>query len=118
LISNAAAEEVSGWSACALAPWFDTVVFSYQVGLVKPDPAIYQLACAQLGVEAARCWFIGDGGSDELQGAALAGLTPGWATWFLQQWGPARLLAQPQAHPAGLLRLSTPADVVRMLSTL
>lgn len=29
---------------------FDTMVFSYQVGMIKPDPRIYALTCERLGV--------------------------------------------------------------------
>lgn len=86
LISNVSSEEVAAWEASPLRPWFDTIVFSYQVGLVKPDRRIYELACARLGVEPKQALFVGDGGSDELSGAAAAGLTPCWATWFLSQW--------------------------------
>jgi putative hydrolase of the HAD superfamily len=37
LISNTTPEEVTGWEGCALAPHFDDVVFSYQVGFAKPE---------------------------------------------------------------------------------
>jgi putative hydrolase of the HAD superfamily len=39
---------------------FDVVVESALVGLRKPDPAIYELACARLGVEPARTVFLDD----------------------------------------------------------
>jgi HAD superfamily hydrolase (TIGR01509 family) len=40
--------------------WFDDVVCSAEVGLAKPDRAIYALACARLGVPAAACVFVDD----------------------------------------------------------
>lgn len=43
-----------------LAGAFDDVVISEQVGLRKPDPAIYELAATRIGVPAARCVFIDD----------------------------------------------------------
>jgi putative hydrolase of the HAD superfamily len=39
---------------------FETVVDSAFVGLRKPDPAIYRLTCARLGVAAERCLFVDD----------------------------------------------------------
>ncbi len=39
---------------------FDVVVDSSRVGMRKPDPAIYQLTCARLGVAPDRCLFIDD----------------------------------------------------------
>jgi epoxide hydrolase-like predicted phosphatase len=43
-----------------LATRFDTVVISGEVGLSKPDPAIYQLAASRLGLPASSCVFIDD----------------------------------------------------------
>jgi putative hydrolase of the HAD superfamily len=39
---------------------FDVVVDSSKVGMRKPDPAIYELTCARLGVAPDRCLFIDD----------------------------------------------------------
>lgn len=39
---------------------FDVVVDSSRVGMRKPDPSIYQLTCARLGVSPSRCLFIDD----------------------------------------------------------
>jgi putative hydrolase of the HAD superfamily len=39
---------------------FDTVVCSAEVGLAKPDPAIYRLTAEQLGLEPAACVFVDD----------------------------------------------------------
>jgi putative hydrolase of the HAD superfamily len=39
---------------------FDAVVISDQVGLRKPDPAIYLLTAAKIGVPAAECVFVDD----------------------------------------------------------
>jgi len=40
--------------------WFDDIVDSHEVGLRKPNPAIYQLALARLGAEAGRTVFVDD----------------------------------------------------------
>lgn len=39
---------------------FDVLIISAEVGLVKPDPRIYQLTLDQLGVEAEQAVFIDD----------------------------------------------------------
>jgi len=39
---------------------FDVVVDSSKVGLRKPDPEIYRLTCARLGLAPERCLFIDD----------------------------------------------------------
>lgn len=52
---------------------FQTVVASAVAGAEKPDPRIFQVALAQLGVEPGRALHIGDEPNDE-QGAAAAGM--------------------------------------------
>ena len=70
LISNTEGTGVLDWANSSLARFFEVTVFSNVVGMVKPDPHIYQHACKSLGVIPSDCMFIGDGNSDELQGAA------------------------------------------------
>jgi putative hydrolase of the HAD superfamily len=52
---------------------FDAVIISDRVGLRKPDPAIYQLAAAELGVAPPRCVFVDDNASN-LPAAARLGM--------------------------------------------
>jgi putative hydrolase of the HAD superfamily len=52
---------------------FDTVVDSCEVGLRKPNPAIYLLACERLGVDPPRTVLLDDIESN-LRGAEAAGL--------------------------------------------
>jgi putative hydrolase of the HAD superfamily len=63
------------WGETPLAGLFDATVFSCAVGVCKPDPRIYRIAVAELRVPADRCLYVGDGGHDELRGAARAGMT-------------------------------------------
>ncbi len=49
-----------GTSSNALRGHFDAFVESSVVGLRKPDPRIYQLACQELGVAAAETVFLDD----------------------------------------------------------
>ena len=56
-----------------LAPLFDAVVVSSQVGAAKPDPLPFQRALEQLGLQATSVWHIGDSPEDEA-GAQAAGV--------------------------------------------
>ncbi len=62
------------WQKTSLAPLVEEPVFSCEVGLAKPDPRIYELACRRLGVAAEEALFVGDGANDELAGADRAGM--------------------------------------------
>ena len=85
LISNASTAEVQAWPESPLSSLFDVSVFSCDVGMKKPDPAIYHYTAAQLGVESQHCVFVGDGGSDEHHGAHASGMTPLWLTCHLKE---------------------------------
>lgn len=86
VITNANNFGTALWPDCVLAPLFDVFVASHEAGMLKPDRRIYELACRRLGVRPAEAVFVGDGGSNELSGAAQVGLTPYWCTWFLDRW--------------------------------
>jgi putative hydrolase of the HAD superfamily len=74
LISVCSGDVEEVWAETSLAPHFDDTVLSCAVGLRKPDPAIYLLACERLGVEPEDCLFVGDGANDELAGAERVGM--------------------------------------------
>lgn len=103
LISNCTEEEVTYWSNSELAAYFDDVILSYEVGLAKPDPRIYQLGCERLSVAPGEALFVGDGGSDELNGAHDAGLSVVHAVWFNASIG------------SGFQRATAPMDIVKGL---
>lgn len=73
---------VSNWDArlstllggLGLTPLLDTVVSSAEVGLHKPDPRIFELACARVGVEPAGAVHVGDHYYADIIGAEVAGL--------------------------------------------
>ena len=54
----------------------DTIVSSAVVGLHKPDPRIFELACERLGVRPERCVHVGDHVYSDVLGARAAGLRP------------------------------------------
>ncbi|NJD58684.1 MAG: HAD family hydrolase, partial [Anaerolineae bacterium] len=53
---------------------WDSIIPSSEVGVQKPDPRIYRLALAQLGIEADQAIFVGHK-SSELEGAQNSGIT-------------------------------------------
>ena len=82
IISNALPEEVLAWRFCPLQDLVDPVVFSCSVGVMKPDREIFELACSRMCVQPSEAYFVGDGGYDELQGAASVGMRPIQAAWY------------------------------------
>jgi putative hydrolase of the HAD superfamily len=75
LVSMCAPDAPAMWRASALAPFVDVEVFSSEVGLRKPDAAIYRYATDGLGVDPAVCVYCGDGAYGELSGAEAVGMT-------------------------------------------
>lgn len=68
-------EEVSHlWDETPFGGMLDATVFSCDVGMSKPDPRIYEIACERLAVEPGECLFVGDGANDELPGAERVGM--------------------------------------------
>ena len=60
----------NGW-----ADRFDTIIISSEVGVKKPDPAIFTPALQQTGVARADAVYVGDT-QDDVEGAAAAGIHP------------------------------------------
>ena len=53
---------------------FDSLLVSDEVGIRKPDRAIFELSIQQLGVEPEEVLFVGDSLTDDFQGALNAGI--------------------------------------------
>ncbi|MEQ0560234.1 HAD-IA family hydrolase [Amycolatopsis sp. NEAU-NG30] len=71
LLSNApgASEQVKN----TLFDYFDALVFSGEVGVAKPDPAVYVIAAERLGLPAMSCAFVDDSATN-IRGAVQAGM--------------------------------------------
>lgn len=85
IISNCYSEEVAVIKQSKIYKYFDQVILSYEVKLQKPDIRIYEEAADLLGVALSECIFVGDGGSDELNGAKTAGMKAIQAKWYTNQ---------------------------------
>ena len=51
----------------------------------KPDVCIYEETLKRLSLDANECLFVGDGGSNELEGAKNAGIKAIQAKWYTDQ---------------------------------
>ena len=57
-----------------LGAWIEDFVFSFETGLLKPDPKIFHLACRRLDLDPARVLMVGDSYRSDVEGARRAGL--------------------------------------------
>jgi putative hydrolase of the HAD superfamily len=60
----------------------DTIVLSGEVGVRKPDPAIFLKALSELDVSADDAMFVGDKLDSDIRGAAEVGMVTVQALWF------------------------------------
>jgi putative hydrolase of the HAD superfamily len=65
-----------------IAQRLDFSVFSSEVGMRKPHPAIFERALEALQVEAERSLFVGDRLYEDVRGAAEVGMMTVQALWF------------------------------------
>ncbi len=64
--------------AVGLAPYFAKIVVSGEVGIGKPDPAVFEHALGRLGVRPAEAVIVGDSLSRDVAGGAAAGVPAIW----------------------------------------
>jgi putative hydrolase of the HAD superfamily len=93
LVSDAGYDDVEAWERSPLRGRLDATVFSYEVGVRKPDPRIFHRALSALGASPAEALFVGDGGSDELRGARAVGMGAVFVSRFLSRAAPERIEA-------------------------
>jgi len=92
-----------------LARGIDCLVFSDEIGLVKPDPAIFEATLARLGVTApSRAAHVGDRAETDVLGALRAGMH---AVLF----SPGKAACDP---PAGAHLLKSPGELPTLLASL
>lgn len=76
LVSDCSSELCEAWATTPYAARVDAAVFSWREGCRKPDQRLYRAVTERLGVPAAQCWYVGDGGGREHDGARRAGMRP------------------------------------------
>jgi FMN phosphatase YigB (HAD superfamily) len=65
-----------------MAGHFRISIAAHQFGSAKPDPAIFQAACAALDVDPAEAVYVGDDPLLDVVGAQKAGLRAVWMNRF------------------------------------
>ncbi|WP_417277422.1 HAD family hydrolase [Castellaniella sp.] len=59
-------------------PGLDAYILSFEVGVAKPDPAIYEAVCAALGCSPCEALFIGDSRRSDDLGPRAFGMPAHW----------------------------------------
>lgn len=66
-----------------LAPFFDVLLISGELGYRKPHAIAFQQLIDDFGVDSSRLLYVGDNIEADINGALLAGIRPVWFTWAL-----------------------------------
>ena len=74
VVSNSEGRVHEALDAAGLREQFDVVVDSGVIGIEKPDPRIFQVALAQLGVAPEEALYVGDVYEVDVRGARAAGI--------------------------------------------
>lgn len=110
LISNCFSEESMVIKKSILYPFFDAVCLSFDEGIQKPDPAIFERCIERLGVEVDACLYVGDGGSNELEAAQKLGMQVVQAVWYLKEG-----INQPAQSKTDFEHIEKPMDIIELI---
>jgi putative hydrolase of the HAD superfamily len=77
--NNLLQEQQDKLEYCGLAPLVDVLIASEDVGVSKPDRAIFDIALSRAGAAARDAVMVGDSWANDIAGAANAGIA---AIWF------------------------------------
>ena len=110
LVSNCYFEESDVIRRSVLFPYFDSVCMSCEIGVKKPDTAIFARCMNELSVQPQECLYVGDGGSFELETARFLDMHPLQAVWYLKDG-----VRQPVGRKAEFPQAETPMDVAAAL---
>ena len=64
-----------------LAPFFETVLVSGEIGYRKPHPLVFEMLVEKLGFEKHQILYVGDSLDPDVLGATQSGLRPVWMTY-------------------------------------
>ena len=79
LVTNGASDtQRDALRVLGIAQRFSAVVVSGEVGIAKPDPAVFAIAIDRIGVKPESVWHVGDSLAADVVGAQAAGLTAIW----------------------------------------
>jgi len=78
VISNGSPAQRLKITTTGLLELIDGYCVSAEVGVRKPDPAIFRLAAERLGASLAEAWMIGDSPEADIAGAHRIGIASAW----------------------------------------
>ncbi|MEP7027775.1 MAG: HAD family hydrolase [Candidatus Eisenbacteria bacterium] len=104
VISNSDGRAPEVLERLGLLARFELVIDSHEVGVEKPAPGIFRLACERLGLPPERCAYVGDVMAFDVLGARAAGLVP----VLFDAYG------SYDDVPAGIARASGPAELLAL----
>lgn len=90
-------------------PYLAAQIYSDEVGMRKPNPEIFALAARALGVDLARCWYVGD----QIDRDILGGRRAGVGRVFLLPSRDTGAGNDAVAHPDGVIQ--RPSDLLTLL---
>jgi HAD superfamily hydrolase (TIGR01549 family) len=76
--NNIRDEQIEKLRACGLEAHVDVLMASEEVGISKPDPAIFRIALERLACDPAEAVMVGDSWAADVAGARAAGIAPIW----------------------------------------
>jgi FMN phosphatase YigB (HAD superfamily) len=77
VVSNSDGTVAEALEIAGFGGLFELVIDSSDVGISKPDPAIFDVALGRLAVSPAQAWYVGDSHYHDMGGARAAGLAAG-----------------------------------------
>jgi putative hydrolase of the HAD superfamily len=92
-----------------ITPLADPVLISAELGVEKPDPAIFRPAVEAWGVSPGSILHVGDTWADDVEGARAAGLR---AAWYNPAGTP-----RPEAADDGIIEIRELADLLSALDS-
>ena len=110
VLSNCYYEEARVIRESRLAPFFDVFCLSCELGMKKPDPAIFKVCLDELRLPAQECLYVGDGGDRELEVAGSLGMQTAQACWYLKEG-----TYQPCGILDGFTNAMQPGDILGLL---
>lgn len=107
VISNGRAQSrLETINVMPFADAIDQLVSSGEVGIKKPDAAIFDIALGRSGFKAEQCYFVGDHPINDALGAMRAGMTPIWLSGF-HHW--------PEEFPPPAMKVDKLIDVLNLI---
>ena len=108
ITNNRTAEQQEKLRFLELTSLVDALITSEGVGVLKPDPAIFEAALRQLGARPAETVLVGDNWAADVLGALAVGIRPVW----LNRTGAPRLLP----HVAELRSLEPASEAYQLIT--